>query len=189
MMAVPASRYIVFIAIVLSGLSADLISKHWVFDWLGMPSGRVHWIIPDYFGLETSLNEGALFGLGQGKVAVFVVLSGAALIGILYWLFVKRQALDWLLTISLAGVTGGILGNLYDRLGLHALLWNYPRERVGEPVYAVRDWILWQAGSQWRWPNFNIADSLLVCGAIALTWHAWFLADPDEKVGQEDKPS
>jgi signal peptidase II len=36
----------------------------------------------------------------------------------------------------------------------------------------VRDWILVQWSNQWRWPNFNIADSLLVVGAIALVWHA-----------------
>ena len=24
------------------------------------------------------------------------------------------------------------------------------------------------------WPNFNVADSLLVCGAAALVWHAFF---------------
>lgn len=185
MTAVSASRYIVFVAIALVGLLGDLWTKAWVFDWLGMPSGKVYWVIPGYFGLETSLNEGALFGLGQGKVLVFVVLSVIASIGILYWLFVKRYANDWLLTISLAAVTGGILGNLYDRLGMHGLKWNYPADRIGQPVYAVRDWILWQAGNDWRWPNFNIADSLLVGGAIALTWHAWFLAEPEVKDGKK----
>jgi signal peptidase II len=179
MTAVPASRYIVFLAILIAGLWADLYTKDWAFNSLGMPSGRVRWLIPEYVGLETSLNEGALFGLGQGKVVVFVTLSVVATCGILYWLFVKRFARDWLLTVSLGGVTGGILGNLYDRLGMHHLLWNYPEDRVGQPVYAVRDWILWQANSDLRWPNFNIADSLLVCGAIALTWHAWFFKEPE----------
>ena len=23
------------------------------------------------------------------------------------------------------------------------------------------------------WPNFNVADSMLVCGAILMVWHAW----------------
>jgi signal peptidase II len=31
---------------------------------------------------------------------------------------------------------------------------------------------LWQWDDQWRWPNFNIADSLLVVGAAILIWHA-----------------
>ena len=42
----------------------------------------------------------------------------------------------------------------------------------GDPVYAVRDWIHVMIGT-WPWPTFNIADSLLVCGAILLVWHAF----------------
>jgi len=29
----------------------------------------------------------------------------------------------------------------------------------------------------WQWPDFNVADSLLVCGAALLAWHAYRLAD------------
>jgi signal peptidase II len=31
--------------------------------------------------------------------------------------------------------------------------------------HAVRDWVLWQINDNWQWPNFNVADSLLVIGA------------------------
>jgi hypothetical protein len=58
---------------------------------------------------------------------------------------------------------------------LPGLVWSdFSPARQGEPVYAVRDFILlaWRWDAQWQnrvvWPNFNIADSLLVCGAIAL---------------------
>jgi len=37
----------------------------------------------------------------------------------------------------------------------------------------VRDWILVMIG-HWPWPNFNLADSLLVVGAALLIWHAGF---------------
>jgi lipoprotein signal peptidase len=43
--------------------------------------------------------------------------------------------------------------------------------RSGEPARAVRDWILVMIG-KYEWPAFNIADSLLVCGAVLLVWHA-----------------
>jgi signal peptidase II len=35
----------------------------------------------------------------------------------------------------------------------------------------VRDWILLRYGN-YTWPNFNIADSLLVCGAVMLLLQA-----------------
>jgi signal peptidase II len=82
------------------------------------------------------------------------------------------------LTVTLGLVTGGILGNLYDRLNLHRL----PVPFAG----GVRDWILLRYG-QYTWPNFNIADSLLVAGAIMLAVYSLFLADaPGDSVGPGD---
>jgi len=190
MTAVPPSRYLVFLAIALGGCLADLLTKSWIFSRLGMPSGERLWIWQGHIGLETSLNEGALFGIGQGMVVFFAVLSLVALIGIVIWLFYYGAALDWLLTIALGAMTAGILGNLYDRLGLHGLKWHHP-PRVGEPVYAVRDWILLQANERLQWPNFNIADSLLVIGGALILWHAFTTPDPSaaKQPSEPDTPS
>ena len=81
---------------------------------------------------------------------------------------------DRLLTVALGCVTGGIFGNLYDRLGLPGLTWPAagPRTMPGDPVYAVRDWLHFKIDGLIDWPIFNIADSLLVCGAALLVWHA-----------------
>lgn len=172
---VPASRYAVFFSIAVLGCTADLITKHYMFQWLGMPLENPPWWIWDgVVGLETSLNEGALFGLGQGLSPWLAALSGIAALGILAWLFLAKAARDLLLTVALGSVTAGILGNLYDRLGLPGLTWHMPLggHEVGDPVYAVRDWIKVMIG-RWPWPNFNIADSMLVCGAALLLWHAF----------------
>ena len=98
------------------------------FARLGMPHERPSWwLVDEIFGFTTSLNEGALFGIGQGQGLVFSGLSLAAIAGIFYWLFVAGAAHDLLLTIALGAVTGGILGNLYDRLGLPGLNWQARR--------------------------------------------------------------
>jgi signal peptidase II len=179
MRAVPRSRYLIFGAIAGLGCLADLTTKAWVFGLPQLHGGRILWIWPDVLGLQTSLNEGALFGVGQGRVSLFAILSIAALIGILVWLFVAGAARDWFLTIALGLVTAGILGNLYDRLGLPGLLWeDTGLHALGDPVYAVRDWVLVMIG-HWQWPNFNIADPLLVAGATLLAWHA-FSANRDQ---------
>jgi signal peptidase II len=156
------------------GCLADLWTKHSVFDALGAPGpgGRSYWVWDGLIALQPSLNEGALFGVGQGLVSILAVLSIAALLAIVGWVLFGGAAEDRWLTVALGCVTGGILGNLYDRLGLHGLTWRFPPERIGEPVHAVRDWILLQAGDAWRWPNFNIADALLVCGVGLMLWHA-----------------
>jgi signal peptidase II len=175
MRAVSLARYIVFLSIAVGGCAVDLVTKWWMFRWLGMPQqgGGAWWLWQDTVGFQTSLNEGALFGMGQGMVPVFAALSVAAAVAILWWLFWAGAARDGLLTVALACITAGILGNLYDRLGLPGLRWNYANSLhdFGAPVYAVRDWILVMIGN-WNWPNFNVADSLLVCGAALLVWHA-----------------
>jgi signal peptidase II len=203
MKAVPASRYILFLSIAAGGCAADLITKQWVFSWLGMPGGQTWWLWQDVAGFQTSLNEGALFGMGQGMVPVFALLSVAAALAILWWLFYAGAAREWLLTIALACVMAGIAGNLFDRLGLPGLKWpNDVRVRAadgsinllhhaGDHVRAVRDWILVMIGT-WPWPTFNIADSLLVCGAGLLLWQA-FVKKPDETTeepqGARQKPA
>jgi signal peptidase II len=177
MRAVPLNRYFAFFLIAGGGLAADLATKRWCFGWLGS-GGQIHWVLDKVFGFQTSLNEGALFGMGQGMVWLFALLSIAAAVGICWWLFLAGAARQWLLTVALAGIMAGVLGNLYDRLGLPGLKWTSANNlhNIGDPVYAVRDWILVMIGS-YHWPNFNIADSLLVCGALLLVWHAFFQKD------------
>lgn len=173
MKAVPPSRYVVFLAIALGGCAIDLATKSWIFRVLPYPCGEPWWLWQGVFGFQTSLNEGALFGFGQGGWAIFSALSVLAAFGILYWLFCLGAAQQWPLTTALACVTAGILGNLYDRVGLPGLTWPYghPTHPAGTPVHAVRDWILVMIG-KWPWPTFNVADSLLVCGAALLIGHA-----------------
>ena len=180
----PLFVIIAFPAVVVIGLALDLKTKDWAFDSLGLPGEYrrqtepelqgVYWLLTDVCGFQTSLNPGALFGMGAGRSGLFAVLSFVALVGILGWV-IHSAWKSRLLAITLAMITAGILGNLYDRLGLHGLRWNYADDlhRLGDPAYAVRDWILVMIGS-YHWPNFNIADSLLVCGTILLVLHAVF---------------
>ena len=175
MEAVPKSRYVVFFTIAALGCLVDLATKSYAFAQLGMPDRHREpsWLWPGVFGFQTSLNEGALFGMGQGMVPLFAALSLLAAAGILYWLFVAGAARDWLLTLALGCVMAGVLGNLYDRVGLPGLVWDGADgiHQAGQPVYAVRDWVLVMVFG-YHWPNFNIADSLLVCGAGLLILHA-----------------
>jgi signal peptidase II len=171
MATVPRSRYLLFWSIALVGCAADLITKAWVFSWPELRDGAVHWLWTGYVGIQLSWNQGALFGFGQGMVWVFAGLSTAAALAIPVWLFWFRAARDVWVTAALGGIMAGVLGNLYDRLGLPHHLWPGPDQWPAAPVHAVRDWILWQFNDQWRWPNFNLADSLLVVSTCVLVYH------------------
>jgi len=188
--------WVVFGLLVLLGTVADLGSKWWVFNRLGLPGQQPPWVlVPGVLSLETTYNEGALFGLGDGLSWLFALLSLAALGGILLWLAWGRAIQDRWLVVALGLVVAGILGNLYDRLGLHGLSWHRVvlhadgsvRHHPGDPVRAVRDWIHVYYYDKFDWPVFNIADSLLVCGVLMLVVHAWLLEPPARKKSAEEK--
>ncbi|MCC9642342.1 signal peptidase II [Rhodopirellula sp. JC740] len=170
----PASRFALFFGLAAIGGGLDLWTKEAIFRWRGLPGiSDVYWVIEGYFGIETAVNIGAVFGLGAGQGLVFAVISVIAAIAIMVWLFYFGAARSCWLTFALGCIAGGIIGNLYDRLGF----WWEP----GMPEAwqsGVRDWILWQASDEWKWPNFNIADSLLVTGAIMLLIQSFFFPPP-----------
>lgn len=170
----PPSRIAVFATAAVLGCAADLLSKWWMFTRQPLREGEIWWVVPDYAGFQLSLNEGALFGMGQGWVWVFALLSVIAAVVIPTWLFRYGAACDFWITLAMGCVMAGILGNLYDRLALHGDTWFFDPARQGEIAYAVRDWILLQWGNAYRWPNFNIADSLLVVGAGFIFFKALF---------------
>ena len=167
------------------GCTLDLWTKHWAFSSLGMPAyDNIHWIIDGFFGFETSINTGALFGIGKGGVAIFAAISGLATLGIFIWLTVGGASHDRWLSVTLGLILGGVLGNLYDRMGL----WGHQ---------GVRDFILFRYKS-FTWPNFNIADMLLICGAAMMMWHAFRMeavakgeakaAEAAQKIASESDP-
>jgi signal peptidase II len=177
--ATPWTRHLLFWPVAALGCTADLAVKRWMFSDQDLLDGQVRWLWSGHAGFQLSLNEGALFGLGQGGVWVFAACSIAAALAIPTWLFLFGGARDAALTVVLGVILGGALGNLYDRLGLPGLDWgtlpshlNHAQHPPGT-VHAVRDYVLlarqFPPRGHWDvWPNFNIADSLLVCGAVAI---------------------
>lgn len=179
----PLAGWLLFATAAVAATASDLLSKEWIFQELGMPGDRpAIVVIPEMLSLRTNLNEGALFGMGQGLGLMFAAISLVALTGIA--IIVRRFCLHaadhaatqtdlWSLA-ALGLITGGILGNLYDRLGLPGLTWHAPAERFGEPVRAVRDWIHFAIQGVIDWPIFNLADSYLVAGAAILVVVSFF---------------
>lgn len=133
-------------------------------DSIRIPSHESRTIVPSVLALHLTVNEGAVFGLGQGGRWAFVIFSVIASIAIAT-VFARSRPDAWVLHFALASVLAGAIGNLYDRL-----------------VYGlVRDMLLLFPGVRlpfgWRWPDgsdglypwiFNVADVCLVVGLIVL---------------------
>lgn len=105
-------------------------------------------IIEDFFYLTSHRNSGAAWGILQGKMTFFYIVTAIVFIGIIYYM--EKYARDHkLLAISLSLILGGTIGNFIDRL-------------LYQEVVDFLDFKIFS----YDFPIFNIADSALVVGVI-----------------------
>ncbi len=123
-----------------------------------MPLGQRVPVLDDLVMLWHVRNTGAAFSLFEGMTLLFYVITILALVMIAYFHVSFRARTPWLQAV-LGLVLGGSLGNLIDRV------------RIG----AVTDFISIGVAA-YRWPTFNVADSAIVMGILALVGYL-FLAD------------
>jgi signal peptidase II len=145
-----------FAGLVGAVLVLDLLTKYLAESRL--PRYREVPILGDLFQLQLVYNPGAAFGLHIGEASrwFFTGLTLAALV-VLGVMVRHTKSGDALRFYSIAAIMAGATGNLIDRL----------RSSQG-----VVDFLLFSVGS-FRWPNFNVADMAVSCGAVALALALW----------------
>ena len=97
------------------GVGLDLWTKKLAFDRLLDADGPYR-LIPGWLEFEVTINHGAVFGRLQGQRMLFIGVSIAAIVFLIF-LFAasdRRRIYQLLLGMLMAGV----LGNLYDRVTL-----------------------------------------------------------------------
>ena len=142
------ARYLLLAAIV---ILLDQLSKAWIIQNLEL--NRSIPVFP-MFSIVHVHNYGAAFGLlnnaGGWQTLFFTVIAIGVSMILLVWL--KRiAAIERQLSIALALVLGGAIGNLIDRL---------------QNDYVVDFMLVYYKA--WLFPAFNIADSTITIGAILL---------------------
>ena len=164
----PARLKIVALVVIVVGIALDLGTKAWLGGLLALepdapgPFGRIE-IVEGLFALEGTYNPGVTFGLAPGQtgpILVFTFLATAVLAG---WLFLTRRP-SRLLHVALGMVLAGALGNLWDRLHWHKVR-DFFLFYVGEP-----------ASPSFEWPNFNVADSMIVVGVAMILFDELILS-------------
>lgn len=157
---------------VLPLVALDLWTKHAVFRWLAErqphrpPLGRRVDVdlLPDPFGfaLVHWENTGTVWGIGQDFTGLLIGFRLVAVV-VLVWIAGRTARAARLQLLTLGLILAGALGNLYDNLFM--------------PGRAVRDFLLFYReradGSEAVFPAFNVADSCITVGAIALLVLLW----------------
>jgi signal peptidase II len=150
------ARYATLALVSLATVLVDQASKTQI-----MRSMRLHEsipVIPDFFSITYIRNPGAAFGLlassSHGFRLLFFGLTSLFALGLLGVIFFRLHRTDWVGQLSIAGILGGAIGNLLDRM------------RFGEVVDFL-DFYL----DGYHWPAFNVADAAISVGVFFLILH------------------
>jgi len=130
----------------------DQLSKAAILGFFGERVFGGRETVTSFFNLTLTYNRGISFGLfngGAGLNALIFSLAAAAIVAALvYWL---SRVSSPFLAIAIGLIIGGAVGNVIDRL------------RLG----AVVDFLDFHYGAL-HWPAFNLADSAICVGVVAL---------------------
>ncbi|WP_430786077.1 signal peptidase II [Virgibacillus flavescens] len=121
-------------------------------------------IVENFFHLTSHRNKGAAWGILEGKMIFFYIVTTVVVLGVIYYMQ-KYARNDKFLAVSLSFILGGAIGNFIDRLFR------------GEVVDFL-DFIIFG----YDFPIFNVADSSLVVG-VTLILIATFFEEKQKKKG------
>ncbi len=156
-------KIILELAIIIGGLTVDLVSKAIVEST--MEIGQTVTVIPKLLNFSYTINKKAAFGSDfgmsklfgeQGTMIFFIILTLIA-VGFFGFLLFKNQKKGLLYRISFSLIIAGALGNLYDRIFLSGVRDFIQIEYLGLELFGSKTFAI-----------FNIADSCVVIGTILL---------------------
>ncbi len=123
-------------------------------------------IVPGFFNLTHIRNPGGAFGFmaaGSPGVRNILFLGVAAIaMGLIVYYYRQTPRTHPYLAAALAGIFGGAVGNLIDRV------------RFGEVIDFLDVYI-----GAYHWPAFNVADSAICVGITLFVIHVLFGKMPD----------
>lgn len=156
-----------FLPLAAAIIVADQAVKAWMVQHF-TPFERVR-VLP-VLDIILTYNTGAAFSVLSDASGwqrwLFVVLALGVSAGLIVWLRRLRAAAHGLLACGLALIIGGALGNMIDRL---------TSGRVVDFIH-----VHWE---QAYFPAFNVADSAITVGALALLIDAWRESRSARRVG------
>lgn len=166
------ARYVILGLVSLVTILFDQVTKIQV-----MQAMRLHEsipIIPNFFSLTYIRNPGAAFGLlassSNGFRLIFFAVTSLFALALLGMIFFRLPQDDWVGQLSIAGILGGAIGNLLDRI------------RYGEVIDFLDFYI-----DRYHWPAFNVADAAITVGVFFLILHFALEKKQSEAVLQQDR--
>lgn len=137
------------------GIALLIIAFDQLTKWLvvaNMELGERIAVIDPYLGWLSHRNRGAAWGMLEGQMWLFAIVTVAVTIGIIYY-FHKHAKGEPLFQVTLMVLLGGTLGNFIDRM---------TRGEVVDFVDVLIPVI------NYEFPIFNVADAALTVGVVMM---------------------
>ena len=151
-----ATRYVFLALVSAATILLDQATKLQI-----MQTMRLHEsipVIPNFFSITYIRNPGAAFGIlassSNGFRLLFFGFASLFALVLLGTIFFRLRHDDWVGQLSIAGIFGGAIGNLLDRV------------RFGEVIDFLDFYI-----DAYHWPAFNVADAAISVGVCFLIAH------------------
>ena len=125
----------------------DLISKTIMSNVLTI--GKSIKVIKNFFYITLCHNEGAAFSILKDKQILLIIMAVIAVFFI--YKYMNKENMDKLEGFAFSMITGGILGNLIDRI-----IYNHVIDFLDFKIFG------------YDYPVFNLADTFIVVGVILL---------------------
>jgi len=146
----PMRKHIIAGILLVATLALDLFTKYLVVSNVALHE-RIN-LFGSFVQITLIYNRGGLFGILQGYQTYFLIIS-IVVLALLVLFYVLEKEKQPLFCYSMALIVSGALGNIFDRIS--------GRPGVVDFVYIGND-------NVFRWPAFNVADSVIVIGAVIL---------------------
>lgn len=141
------------IAIVAITIGVDQLTKYLVVT--KMTLGQSIPLIDNFLYITSHRNEGAAWGILQGKMMFFYLITLVVVGVVIVWLTRLDFKKDKLLVIALALILGGALGNFIDRV-----FYQHVVDFIDTYIFG------------YDFPIFNVADSALCIGVVLMALDA-----------------
>ena len=137
------------LSIVAITLVIDQLTKFLVVNY--MTIGESISVIDNFLYITSHRNEGAAWGILQGKMTFFYIVTIVVIGVVILWIRRLDMKKEKLLIIALSLILGGALGNFIDRV-----MYQHVVDFINTYIFG------------YDFPIFNIADSALCIGVFLM---------------------
>jgi signal peptidase II len=160
-----SNRWFVALIAAVICIGLDQATKEWARQTL--PGTGQHSYLFDTVRIGLAFNSGGFLSLGGQlspamRIGIFIVFNSVAMLALIAFLLVKRDA-PWLAFLSLVLIVAGGIGNLIDRITNHGLVTDFINMGIG-PL---------------RTGIFNVADIAVTFGTLVV--FVWLFRSGDER--------